>query len=97
MLLSFPLPIYNTCALSHLSQASRTVTLPGAVGFSAPMLAGYGGGFAPGLRVLCAHTEVSKCDLALSQLHHWSETRLEPLPASQSSKRVRVEQAGTAW
>lgn len=70
---SFPLPTYSTCALSHLSQASRTVTLPGAVAFSAPMLAGYGGGFAPGLRVLCAHTEVSKCDLALSQLHHWSE------------------------
>lgn len=83
---SFPLPTYSTCALSRLSRASRTVTLSGAVGFSAPVLAGYRGGFAPGLHVLCAHTEVSKRDLALSQLHHWSEAGLGLLSASQSCR-----------
>lgn len=34
------------------------------------MLSGSGGGFEPGLHVLCAHTEVLKYDLAVLQLCH---------------------------
>jgi len=49
------------------------------------MLTGYGSGFAPHLHVFCAHTEVSKHDLALALLPYWPETRLGLLSASQSS------------
>lgn len=84
MLSPFPLPTYSTCALSRLSQASRTAALPGVVGFSAP-----------GLHVLCAHTEVYKCNLALPQHPHWSEAWLALLSASQS--RRELEWSGIGW
>lgn len=95
MVFSFPLPTCSTCALSTLSQASRTITLPRVVAFSASMLAGHGDGTERDhLHVLCAHTEVSTCEPALLQLPHWSEAWLGPLSAHRPAERGKLGQHG---